>query len=111
MSAIKEAFVKKFGEEQTVAIEKAAEEHRNMSNGTNRGDLFQWALLIAIGYQCAEIDSHREYHGITIPFNEFKSWVKEHGNLTNYVGDMDYLALFAGIYDEYVKVEDASLEA
>lgn len=71
--------------------------------GGNRGsDPFKWAILICIGYQCAEIPRYREYHGVTVPFEEFKQWVKDEGELGSHDGACDYLTLFCGGYNEYV---------
>jgi hypothetical protein len=103
MASIREAFAEKFGEDQAQLIEAAAESHANGVNSENRGsDPFKWALLIAIGYQCAEIDSYRDYHGITAPWTDVKQWMIDHGDLGSHDGDGDYLAALAGSYGEYM---------
>lgn len=105
--SIREAFVAKFGEDQAAAIEAAANEHANGVNDQNKGtDPFKWALLIAIGYQCAEKASYREYHGIAAPWDEVKQWMKDHADLASHDGDCDYLSLLAGSYNEYMPTSD-----
>ena len=70
----------------------------------SRSDLFRWAICIVIGYQCAEVEAYREAHGIKAPWEEIRQWIKREGDLANHDGDLDYLALFAGAYGEYVEV-------
>lgn len=105
------SFVKYFGEDQAKAVEAAAEEHANGPNNTKRGsDPFRWAITIAIGYQCMEKDGYRKHHGITPKWDKLKAWIKRYGNLAEHDGDMDYLALLTGVYNEYVpKVEATSV--
>lgn len=101
----RDSFVARFGEDQAAALEAAAEGHGNGINGTRKGsDPFRWAVAIAIGYQCAKVDSYRAHHRITAPWPEIQQWIKDEGDLANHDGDVDYLALFAGTYEEYVGV-------
>jgi len=78
----------------------AALSHANGINSTNKGsDPFRWALTIVIGYQCVE--KYAKYHNIKVPFNEFKKWVIENAELHEHDGDIDWLALAAGVYQEF----------
>jgi hypothetical protein len=100
---VRAAFVERFGEHDAAAIEAAAEEHSNGINDAERGsDEFKWALLIAIGYQCVEVDRYRNYHGITTPWADLKPWIVENAALAEHDGDCDYLAALCGTYDEFV---------
>jgi hypothetical protein len=100
-------FEKAFGVDQAKAIYDAALSHEKGVNNIEKGsDPFKWALLIAIGYQCMEVERYREHHGITAPWEELKAWIKEHADLSSHNGDCDYLALFAGKYNEYVGKEE-----
>lgn len=102
-TSIREQFAAKFGEDQAAAIEAAANEHGNGINNTNLGsDPFKWALLICIGYECASKDSYRDHHGITAPWNTVSRWIKDHAELGTHNGDVDYLSMFAGAYNEFM---------
>ncbi|HET7178378.1 MAG TPA: hypothetical protein VFI14_01575 [Chryseosolibacter sp.] len=100
---IRKQFAKQFGEDQAAAIEAAAKSHGNGINDVKIGEPFKWALLICIGYQCFEIDRYRRHHNITAPFSEIKEWIINHADLASYRGDLDYLSLMAGTYNEYMK--------
>ena len=54
---IRDSFVAAFGEEQAVAIERAAEEHKNGVHDNRGSDSFKWAIAICIGYECMEVDA------------------------------------------------------
>lgn len=102
MKSIREEFVKEFGEKCALAIESAAQEHADGINSKNKGsDEFRWAILICIGYQCAEKKEYRSYHGIAPSWRRIKSWVKRSAHLEQHIGDLDYGALMTGIYNEY----------
>lgn len=106
MSSVRLSFEKRFGVKEAQAVFRAASEHSNGINDANLGsDPFKWALLMCIGYQCCEIDSYREHHGIKAPWDELKTWMIEEGELASHDGDSDYLALFAGAYNEFVGME------
>ena len=99
----REHFVRAFSEAEAVAIEGAAEEHGNGVNNANKGsNPFKWAILIVIGYQCAECDGYRKHHGITLDYAAFKRWVRAHGNLGTHDGDCDYLCLMGGGYNDWI---------
>lgn len=98
----REKFIERFGTQQAIAIEAAANEHMNGIHDNPGSDRFRWALCICIGYECMSRDEFRKYHGITIAWPVLKSWIKEEANLAEHDGDVDYMALLAGWYDEYM---------
>lgn len=101
--SVRISFEKFFGTEQADALVAAAEGHENGINSERKGsDPFKWAVLIAIGYQCVEIEGYRDHHGITVPWPEFQAWVKDEADLASHDGDCDYLALACGTYNEYM---------
>jgi hypothetical protein len=101
--SIRDAFVARFGEDEAIRIEGAAEGHANGINNERVGsDPFKWALLICIGYECMSKDSYREHHGIEAPWADLKAWIIEHADLASHDGDCDYLCMWAGGYDEFV---------
>lgn len=102
--SVRESFVEIFGKEQAHRIELAANEHSNDVNSTSKGaDPFKWAVLVCIGYECVSRPSFAQYHQITIGQDKFKEWCLEHGELGTHDGDSDYLALFCGTYEPYLK--------
>jgi hypothetical protein len=104
----RDSFVERFGEDQAAHIEAAAREHKNGQHDKPGSDPFRWAIVICIGYQCFEVESHREYHQITAPYDEIKQWAREHGNLAEHDGDCDFLGLFAGAYNEYMPIKETA---
>lgn len=103
---IRAQFVERFSEAQAAALEAAAKEHANGTNSANLGtDPFKWTILICIGYQCVEVDRFRTYHGVTIPFEDFKSWCKDSADLASHDGDFDYLGMLAGAYAPFMPDE------
>jgi hypothetical protein len=101
---IREKFVKDWGEELANKIEEAANYHRNGINDQNIGDPFKWALLICIGYRCLENKEYRKFHGIpNLNWKKLKKWIKENAELGSYRGDLDYISLFLGVYNYYLK--------
>ena len=105
-TSVRGKFVELFGEQQVAAIEQAANEHDNDVHGNRGSDPFKWALSIAIGYECLSNDSYRDHHGITIPWGALKTAIIEHGALASHDGDVDYLSVFAGTYNEFVKIDE-----
>ncbi len=106
--SIRDAFAERFGKDQADAIVAAAESHENGTNSENKGaDPFKWALLIAIGYQCSEVDRYRDHHGITAPWDDVKQWIVDNADLGSHDGDCDYLCAFGGGYADFVKAEAA----
>lgn len=110
MSTIRDSFVARFGEEQADALEAAGNGHRDtLLEGDKHGsDAFRDAVVIAIGFQCFEVDGYRESHGITAPADDIKAWIREEADLAHHQGPIDYLAMMAGAYNEYMpEKEDA----
>lgn len=103
--SVRESFVNFFGEDQAQKIEESAKSHKNGIHDEPGSDPFRWAIIICIGYECMQKDSYREHHNITVPWDDLKAWIKEHGDLSNHDGSVDYLALFAGAYNEYMEVK------
>ena len=101
---VRDSFVRAFGDEQATAVEEAAARHDNAVHPTRGSDPFKWAVAIAIGYQCMEKDAYRSYHGITAPWPALQQWIRESCDLKSHDGDIDYLGLFAGVYNEYMPV-------
>lgn len=101
--SVRNSFVALFGEEQACRIEAAANEHKNGIHDEPGSDPFKWACLIAIGHECISRPRFREHHKIAVPFDEFKAWAVEHGDFASHDGQYDYIAMFAGIYNEYMK--------
>jgi hypothetical protein len=107
--SVRAKFVELFGEDQCAAVEMAARGHANEVNSGNKGsDPFKWALTIVLGYQCCEVDRYREDHGITLNWDAFRATIKEHGELNSHDGDVDYLALMAGVYEPYIVKPEAA---
>ena len=107
-STTRKSFVETFGEDQAYVIEAAAHSHMNSVHDNKGSDPFRWAICICIGHQCFEEENYREHHNITAPAEAIKAWIVENGDLANHDGDVDFLALFAGAYDPYIKHEEAS---
>ena len=102
-SLIRKKFVEEWGEELASKIEEAAESHRNGVNDREASDYFQWALIICIGHRCLEKRKNRKYHRIPqLNWKKLKKWIRDNANLGEYMGDVDYLSLFAGDYDYYI---------
>ena len=106
--SVREHFVATFGESAAAAIEKAGFGHRDKRDDSlkDRGlgsDPFKCALVFVIGYGC--VSRFAEDHGISIEPAAFKSWVREHGELASHDGDMDYISVFTGAYNDYVNQE------
>ena len=102
--SIRTKFVEDFSEDLAKKLELCAEEHSNDVNSRNKGsDAFKWVLLICIGYQCFEIKEYREYHKLPSQpdYKTLKKWICDNGELGSHDGDLDYLALFAGTYNDY----------
>jgi hypothetical protein len=103
--SVKAKFAERFGEAAADAVVTAAEYHDNGIN-SQRGkgsDPFKWALLIAISYECCEKDSYREWHHTDFaPWAEIRQWIIDNADLATHDGDFDYLAMFAGAYDEFM---------
>ncbi len=107
----REAFIKEFDEKNARALETAADSHLfDMSGhaGQKGSDDFKWVLITCISFQCAE--RHAAYHGISIPWQTLRVWIKQHADLRNYDGGFDALSLFAGAYNEFMPDEEGGLK-
>jgi hypothetical protein len=106
MKSIREKFEQDFSPEAAELIYKAALSHRNGIHDNQGSDPFKWAICICLGYDCTS--TYQVEHGLA-EFNDrkFRQWIKEHGHLEHHDGDVDYLALMSGVYNEYMpsKVE------
>lgn len=100
--SVRASFVERFGEDQAVALEAAAEEHKNGVHDNKGSDPFKWVLCICIGYECFTEEHYRAYHGVTAAADEIRDWAVECADLGTHNGDSDYIALFSGIYDAYL---------
>lgn len=97
----REDFVARFGETNALHIEWAAESHDNKVHNNKGSDPFRWALLICIGSEC--ISKFAKHHEITCGWPEVETWLKTHKQyLGAHDGDVDYIAAFAGVYDEFM---------
>lgn len=105
--SVRESFVAMFGESEAVTMEAAAREHKNGIHDITGSDPFKWAVLICIGYECFTRASFREHHGFTASADAIKTWAQNHGQLNTHDGDVDYLSLFCGRYQEYMPDEPA----
>jgi hypothetical protein len=102
--SVRASFVEHFGKEQARALERACNSHLDlMGCNINRGsDPFKYVIIVVIGFSCVEEEEYRKKHGIIISFDEFKEWVKRHGNLASHDGDWDELSVIDGTYKEYI---------
>jgi hypothetical protein len=102
--SIRADFVTYFGEHNAQCIEQAAEGHKNGIHDNPGSDPFKWAVLICIGYQCVENEDYNRYHGFyDLDMESFGSWCRRNALLHTHDGDVDYLSLFAGVYDYYMQ--------
>jgi hypothetical protein len=102
---VRDSFVETFGEEAAQAVEDAAQGHENGVHDNRGSDPFKWAIAICIGYECMSKDDYREWHGFTPEWESVKNWIKEHGELGTHDGDVDYISLVIGAYNEFVPEE------
>jgi hypothetical protein len=107
----RESFVALFGEEQAVAIERAAAGHRGfLLEGKKRGsDPFRDAIVICIGCEC--MTRFREDHGISASESRLKDWVRKCANLAQHDGPIDYLCLCLGMYDSWMRADTEKADA
>lgn len=112
--SVREHFVQTFGEEQAQLLEAAHKFHTDSSwllpqfRTTRKvgSDPFKDTLAIVIGYQCVQKERFRKEHGITIAFEDFFEWVRQHGDLESHDGDFDGISLFAGVYPPWIPSYD-----
>ena len=107
MNSVRESFVEHFGEEEAARVEAASRSHRDAHCAHKEGsDPFKYHICICIGFQC--MDVHRGGHGFVASWEELKAWIKEHGELASHDGDVDYLALFCGAYNEFMPKKETN---
>lgn len=102
------SFESKFGKDEAEKIFNAACEHRDGGRGYVAmpgpgSDEFRWAILITLGYECLTL--YAKAHGINTPYSEIEAWLKEPEQrqwLSEHDGDYDVLAMFAGVYNEFM---------
>lgn len=98
-------FTHRFGAKTYDAILSAAAEHGNGINDVEKGDdVFRWALLVCIGYECLTRPAFIAYHEIAHA-DAIVAWMKEPAQrawIAAHNGDMDYLAMFAGVYNQFM---------
>jgi hypothetical protein len=102
VSALQDKFAAEFGEENAAKLLAAAIEHNNDVHGDAGADIFRWAICISIGYECWSVPKYAAYHGIDADPVAIKAWIKEHADLASHDGDVDYLGMMCGAYDEYM---------
>lgn len=98
-----------FGPEEVQKLTEAANAHKNGIHDNDGGNPFRWSLLICIGAQCFEVPSYRDYHGFTLSYQEVKQWCADRLIFKDYVGDVDYITLFCGKYNEWVGLREESV--
>jgi hypothetical protein len=99
MSSLRDSFVNKFGESNAIALEQAAESHKNGVHDNLGSDYFRWATLIAIGYQCVDNPDFATYHKISVSPQSWNAWLVEHRKeFLAHDGDVDHLSAFCGVY-------------
>lgn len=101
---VRQEFVAAFGEKEAQTMESACAYHMNDRALVAREvkQPFKHAIVICIGSECFTAQGYAKWHGFEAPGDVIKQWVKDHAELDTYKGDMDYLALFAGAYNEYM---------
>lgn len=100
-----DSFLERFDADTASAITDAAIEHSNDVHDQRGSDPFRWALLICLGYECMEKERMRQYHKITPAWSDLHDWMTEEPQrqaFAEHDGDVDYLALFVGVYTPYV---------
>lgn len=104
-STVRDSFVARFGEDDALRIEEAAEGHLAETSihadDDRGGDPFQYLFLAAIGSEC--VSRFREHHGIKASEEDMREWALAEGRLGSATCDVpDYLALIGGAYDGWV---------
>lgn len=111
MSKVRQLYVEHFNEAEAKAIDNAFQKHfENELQGIHASDdfgtdPFRYKLLTVISYQC--VSEYAEHHNIKVSEEDFKEFCLKHADLGEHDGDIpDYLALMAGIYQEYINMEE-----
>ena len=103
-SDLRERFVAEFGEHLALAIEAAIERHvPRLRMRLERGsDPFRFALVWAVGLECLTRDEFRAQHGIEVPWELLREWLREADLLAGFDGTFDWGGRAAGRFDEIV---------
>jgi len=103
MDKVTKKFITDWGRNTYKLVLKSAIEHGNGINDKKIGHELKHALLICIGFQCMEKPDFQKHHGfVGLDWNKMKKWIKDNAELKTYKGDLDYLSLMCGVYDEYI---------
>lgn len=98
-----EQFDQEFGEGEAAKLIAHCHTHDNGIHDKPGSDEFRWAIMIALGFNCAKYDIGN--------FTEEKLWdfcLKNKEYLLQHDGDVDFLALFCGAYN-FLKEEDIKI--
>lgn len=101
---LRDEFIKDFGIDTWLKLQEAVKSHIDdgLIDKEFKGNFAQ-VIFLAIGFECVEKSEYRQYHGISITWDEFKSWLLSHRDrilrmrITD--NDIDYLAFSVGKYD------------
>lgn len=114
---VRESFVARFGEEEAVKIEDAAQSHYASDAAASLDMLFpsphgndnfgsspfRYWFLLAIGSEC--VTRFSGDHGIAVAEQELRDWALHDGKLGEHDGDVpDYLGLIVGAYEGWIDV-------
>lgn len=104
---LRDKFADKFGEKETEKLYMAALSHKEGLITEQGDDLFIWAILVVIDFQCVEIEDYRKYHEIKISYEDFKKFCIEHRKeILEYNGEPpSYLGLFCGAFNFLMEEE------
>lgn len=107
----RDSFVARFGEADAARIEAAAEGHLSWgghgahANDDRGDDPFRYWFLAAIAWEC--VSRYRKDHGIEATTEDMRDWALTEGDLGSFNGTPpDYLALFVGAYDGWIKEQE-----
>jgi hypothetical protein len=102
MASLRDRFVASFGEYLAVSIEAAVERHiPELKFEIERGsDPFRFALVWAVGLECLSRPEFRTEHGITVPWEMLRDWIRGIGLLAGFDGTFDAGGRGAGLFDE-----------
>lgn len=107
MSKLRPLFVEAFGEAAAVALETAAQFHKDGPNFINTervpSDPFAYVLMSAASYQC--IEKYAEGHNFpsSLTFKAFDAWAREHAIFEDYDGPFSFLDLITQRLTPYTK--------
>ncbi len=102
MSDLRDRFVASFGEHLAISIEAAVERHiPDLKVEVERGsDPFQFALVWAVGLECLSRPEFRGEHGIAVPWEMLRDWIRGADILAGFDGTFDDAGRGAGQFDE-----------